>query len=901
MRFRMASARLLPVLLALSATLRAESLSQKVDPWVLEKSSGGSAEFLVMLRVQGDVRGGSALSSKTERGAFVTDALRSVAERTQKPLLGLLAGRGVPHRSYWVANMIWVRGDRNLVEELAAREDVFHIYANPRVRFEGPVASSPAGPVPDSPDAIEWGVSKVRAPQSWAQGFTGQGIVVGGQDTGYDWDHPALKAKYRGWSGSAADHDYNWHDSIHSGGGVCGADSPEPCDDDSHGTHTMGTMVGDDGGANQIGVAPGAKWIGCRNMDEGVGTPQTYSECFQWFIAPTDLEDDNPDPSKAPHVINNSWGCPPSEGCTDPNILRTIVQNTRAAGIEVVVSAGNSGSSCSTVEDPPAIYDASFSVGATDSNDNIAGFSSRGPVTIDGSGRLKPDISAPGVNVRSSVPGGGYASFQGTSMAGPHVAGVTALLLSAYPHLIGDPNSIEAILTSTAVPRTTAETCGDVPGSEIPNNTYGWGRADAFSAITEASADLELTQTDAPDPSLVGVPVSYTLTITNHGPVAATDVVVSEGLTISASVDSATPSQGSCDLFSHGTSCDLGTIAAGGTATVVVVGTPSVTGVLTSNASVTADQDPDASNNSASVQTSVQDCPFTAPTLDTALSVPAETAGLTASTSSGAGHTLTWALTGGTITGGQGTPTLTFESGAAGTTMLLELLDTLGTCEVEAVPVTIAVDFADVDPGHIFHDYISGMLRNGVSNGCGGGNYCPSAAVTRAQMAIFLLRAKYGSDYEPPPATGTVFGDVPQGSFAAAWIEELAGLGITSRLRKRELLSERDRLAGADGRVSVEDEGRLRLHAAGRDGHLRRRARRRVRRLDRGPLRAEHHRRLQRQPSALLSQRRHHARADGGITGQDVRLGIIDPRLEEATPRRFSTARTTSTLACRCR
>jgi uncharacterized repeat protein (TIGR01451 family) len=541
----------------------------------------------------------------------------------------------------------------------------------------------------------------------------------------------------------------------------------------------MGTMVGNDGGSNQIGVAPGAKWIGCRNMDEGVGTPQTYSECFQWFIAPTDLEDDNPDPSKAPHVINNSWGCPPSEGCTDPNILRTIVQNTRAAGIEVVVSAGNSGSSCSTVEDPPAIYDASFSVGATDSNDNIAGFSSRGPVTIDGSGRLKPDISAPGVNVRSSVPGGGYASFGGTSMAGPHVAGVTALLLSAYPHLIGDPDSIEAILTSTAVPRTTAETCGDVPGSEVPNNTYGWGRADAFSAITEASADLELTQTDAPDPALVGVPVSYTLTITNHGPVAATDVVVSEGLTISASVDSATPSQGSCELFSHGTSCDLGTIAAGGTATVVVVGTPSVTGVLTSNASVTGDQDPDVSNNSASVQTSVQDCPFTAPTLGTALSVPAETAGLTASTSSGAGHTLTWALTGGTITGGQGSPTLTFESGAAGTTMLLELTDVLDTCEVAAEPVTIAVDFTDVPFTHPFREYVNAVLRNGIAAGCGGGNYCPDASVTRAQMAVFLLKAKHGSDYTPPGCTG-IFSDTPCPGPFTDWIEQFAAEGVTS-------------------------------------------------------------------------------------------------------------------------
>jgi len=133
-----------------------------------------------------------------------------------------------------------------------------------------------------------------------------------------------------------ADHNYNWHDAIHENnphtppGNLCGFNSLEPCDDHGHGTHTMGTMVGDDGGANQIGMAPGARWIGCRNMEEGWGTPATYAECYQWFIAPTDLNDQNPDPAMAPHVINNSWACPPSEGCTDPNVLLTVVQNVLA-------------------------------------------------------------------------------------------------------------------------------------------------------------------------------------------------------------------------------------------------------------------------------------------------------------------------------------------------------------------------------------------------------------------------------------------------------------------------------------------------------------------------------------------------------------------------------------------
>jgi serine protease AprX len=766
-------AALLPVL-ALAAAVRAADVRSKVDPWVLQTAARGETEFLVMLQAQADLSGVRALAGKNARSAFVMDSLRATAEATQRPLLDLLESRNAPHRAFWVANMIWVRGDAWLVEDLAARDDVSHIYANPRVRLEEP--APPSANTPASPDAIEWGVNDVRAPQVWALGYKGQGIVVGGQDTGYQWDHPALKNHYRGWSGSSADHNYNWHDSIHSGGGVCGPDSPFPCDDTDHGTHTMGTMVGDDGGSNKIGVAPGAKWIGCRNMDQGAGTPATYSECFEWFIAPTDLANANPDPSKSPHVINDSWGCPPSEGCTDPTILQTVVENTRAAGIEVVVSAGNAGSSCSSVNDPPAIYDASFSVGATDINEDIAGFSSRGPVTIDGSGRMKPDISAPGVNVRSSVPGGGYASFSGTSMAGPHVVGVVALLLSGSPDLIGDPDSIENSLTATAAPRTINETCGDVPGDQVPNNTFGWGRVDALSAF---SADLAITQTDSPDPTVPGSPVTYTLSVTNNGPGPAVAVEVSEGLTISASVDSATPSQGSCTLLTFGAHCDLGDLARSATATVQIVGTPSVAGTLTSNSDVSgARVDPVSDNNTALVQTTVFDCPFPAPNITAPVSVPPATEGLTASSDSGPGHTDAWTLTGGEITAGQGTSAITFTSGDPGTTMTLSLVDSIPACDSAEISKLISVDFLDVPENDAFREFVNSVARNGITAGCGGGNFCPGSPVTRAQMAVFLLKAEHGSGYTPPACAG-IFGDVACPSQFADWIEQLSAEGIT--------------------------------------------------------------------------------------------------------------------------
>jgi subtilisin family serine protease len=109
-------------------------------------------------------------------------------------------------------------------------------------------------------------------------------------------------------------------------------------------------------------------------------------------------------------------------------------------------------------------------------------------VTVDGSNRLKPNVSAPGVNVRSSVPGGGYELKSGTSMAGPHVAGLVALMISANPDLAGQVDTIEQIIEQTAVPKTTEQNCGDIPGTQVPNNTYGYGRVDALAAVEAALA-----------------------------------------------------------------------------------------------------------------------------------------------------------------------------------------------------------------------------------------------------------------------------------------------------------------------------------------------------------------------------------------------------------------------------
>jgi subtilisin family serine protease len=451
--------------------------SSKIAARVLNETANGNAtEALIVLTDQADLSPATALSTKTEKGSFVVNALRQLAARTQAPLIALLEKRGIPYQSFWIVNMIQVTGNRALMDELSARADVKQIDANPHVRTNLPFPT--ALDAPDQVNGIEWNVTKVKAPKVWALGFKGEGRVVAGADTGVQWDHPALRGHYRGWNGTTANHNYNWHDAT-------AAHSPAPVDPHSHGTFTVSQMVGDDGHGNQVGVAPGAKWIACRNMDpSGTGSPATYTECFQFLMAPYPVGG-NPnqgDPTKAPDSINNSWGCPPSEGCS-ANTLLTVVNNVRAAGIFPAVAAGNSGSSCSSITDPPALYDNSVTVGATDSLNHIAGFSSRGPVTIDGSNRRKPDISAPGVSVRGAVPGNGYQSgWSGTSMATPHVAGAVALLWQAKPALIGNIDATETLLEKKSVHIKTTETCGGTAG-KVPNNVFGYGVLNIYKAV----------------------------------------------------------------------------------------------------------------------------------------------------------------------------------------------------------------------------------------------------------------------------------------------------------------------------------------------------------------------------------------------------------------------------------
>ncbi len=517
----------------------------KIDGRVVADTSGGKeASFLVVLRGQADVTVAAAGStSRAAQGELAVAALRRAAA-AQTGVRSVLRRLGVPFRPFWVVNAIAVKGDRHVLAVLASRGDVAAI--EPDRQFAG-VTAEAATESSSAPRGVEWNVERIGATALWALGFTGQGLVYANADTGVKWDVPALKRQYRGWDGTTASHAYSWWDAVHEdldGDGVnpCGFSLREPCDDNagdaSHGTHTMATAVGDDGAGNQVGVAPGARWISCRNMDEGVGRPSTYIECLQFFLAPTDLDGLNPDPARRPHAVGNSYACPPDEGCSIGS-LQAAVDNLRAAGIFMAVAAGNEGEfGCGSVLFPPAVYDSVVSVGATDMSDQVAFFSSRGPVQVDGSGRLKPDLAAPGVSIRSAT-ATGYGTLSGTSMAAPHVSGAVVLLWSALPQLRGDVDATEQLLKDTALARTTANGCGGDTSTETPNNTYGAGRIDVAAAYGSTTAPTTLTAADTTvaEGNAGRRPARFTVTVSRRSAQTVTVAYAAKSRTAAAGSD----------------------------------------------------------------------------------------------------------------------------------------------------------------------------------------------------------------------------------------------------------------------------------------------------------------------------------------------------------------------------
>lgn len=439
----------------------------------------------------------AGIQGKEAKARWVFELLKSNAQTTQEPVTRYLQALHTKAQPFYVVNCIASELSRSEAEEvyrLPGVRSIIYDWPIKQAEVEEETWTTLREPM------YTWGIEMIGADIVQEMGYKGAGVTVGDQDTGVKWDVSSIKDKYRGVDTDTVRHDYHWYDGVHEisplhndsiiapSNNPCGLKVPYPCDDHNHGTHTVGTMLGSEGD-DIIGVAPEAEWMGCRCMERGWGSLQTYLRCFEFFLAPTDVNGENPRPEMAPSVINNSWTCPPVEGCdpTNYSVLEVAVENLSTSGVVVVASAGNDGrGGCSTIAAPGSMFEASLAVGATAPNDSIAGFSSRGPVMADGSGRTKPDVSAPGVGVRSQIRNGNYVNWNGTSMAGPHVAGLVALMISANPEIDGEVEAIKNIIKSTAVRKWRDDLGCDTITMQVPNNIYGWGRVDAVAAVEEA-------------------------------------------------------------------------------------------------------------------------------------------------------------------------------------------------------------------------------------------------------------------------------------------------------------------------------------------------------------------------------------------------------------------------------
>jgi serine protease AprX len=474
---------------------------------------------VVTLRERADLTG--LPHTRKERLRALEAALRDTADSSQASIRRVLAdgrtaGTVTAVHPMWIVNAITVTATDDVIADLAARPDVASVRDDPiTVRVAGGGSSGPPAP----------NLLAIHAPDVWALGDRGNGVVVATLDTGADMADPEIAAAWRGGSDS-------WYDPY--------GEHASPADISGHGTHVLSVLVAGDASGAPLGVAPGSRWIAARIFDDrGRATTSAIHMAFQWLLDP----DGDPGTADAPQVVNNSWTM--TAGCNlefEPDI-----QALRAANILPVFAAGNSGPSAPS-DYSPANNPGALSVGATTSADAASADTSRGPTSCGGTSRTYPSVTAPGVDVPVLDPPLSPTTASGTSLAAPHAAGALALLLSAHPGLTVSQQ--EAALQSTAVD------LGD-PG---PDNVFGDGRIDALAAYQSLAADTT-------GPVVTGAGVTGT-TLTATATDAASSVAAAEWYVDADPVPgSGTPmaaADGAFDALSEGLSADVAGLAAGG-------------------------------------------------------------------------------------------------------------------------------------------------------------------------------------------------------------------------------------------------------------------------------------------------------------------------------------------------
>ncbi len=456
---------------------RSDSNGALVEPGVREAMSvTGQTSYLVVLKEQADLIFADRIADRSERGRAVYESLRAKARSDQAEVIGVLdseaaAGKPVEYRRLFILNAIWVRSGEHTLEVLARRPEVAEIKVDEPLT----VTRTSSEPIGDSPEAIEWQVSHIGADVIWANSFVGQGVVVATMDTGVRFTHQALEDQYRGTLGPGNyNHDYNWYDPS----ATC-MPSDQPCDVDNFGTGLMGVIVGDDGGANQIGVAPGAKWITARPCWQSGGCPALdLLLAAEWLLAPCPVGvapgSSSCDSDMRPHVVVIGWS-----GGSSQTWSLVLVNALRASGIIPLVLAGNSGPGPETITSPGTFCDI-MTIGGTDANDTVTTYSSRGPgplaACVD-----KPDFVAPADPIRTAGSGAdnaydgpGFGTWYGAGIAG----GCVALVLSTNPSI--DYFTAYHLLTTTAVDL-------GPPGHDFD---YGHGRINCLGAWAAVETPL---------------------------------------------------------------------------------------------------------------------------------------------------------------------------------------------------------------------------------------------------------------------------------------------------------------------------------------------------------------------------------------------------------------------------